>query len=539
MVLIACLCFARQSAPDLVIVNGRIWTDGHLSRNSSIAVKDGRFIAVGTDLSGKIGPGTKVIDAKGNWIVPGLIDCHTHMLESSTDFAFGLDLRPAKNKSEFIKLVADKVKQLGPNEWVLGGSWTVDSYPNKDSFGKAWIDGVTRDHPALLSRMDGHSILVNSKAFELSHITKDGPSDPPGGRIERDPITHEPTGVLSDTALSLIHKPLPNFQQMERALPYCIDEAHRWGVTASGEIVQPILSGLWPKYMKSPGRSYRVAMYMRADSPQSADIVANMPSVEGWFEPKGVKLFMDGSLGSRSGYMAKPYTKPLPTQPKDWRGSPRPGATNGLYKSIIAEAAKVGIQVVTHAIGDQANHDILDLYSAVPDVQNRRFRIEHAQHLLPEDIRRFHDLGVIASMQPYHKADDARYCEDVIGVARSRTSYAFHDIESTGGRLGFGSDFPVVTLNPWVGIATAVTGRVSTGKVWMPHQNISLDKALEAYTSGAAYACRMESEIGRIAEGYHADFVILDRRLNRDGSNVAGTKPLLVFEEGKDVTVGK
>ena len=193
------------------------------------------------------------------------------------------------------------------------------------------------------------------------------------------------------------------------------------------------------------------------------------------------------------------------------------------------------MQVITHAIGDQANHDILDLYSELPDIQKRRFRVEHAQHLETQDIPRFHQLGVIASMQPFHKADDGQYAEEVIGVERCKTSYAFRDILKTGGILAFGSDFGVVTINPWVGIETAVTGRISTGKLWMPHENITLDQALNAYTRDAAYSMFMENEIGRISPGYHADFVILDRKLNPDGSNVGRAKPAFVFVEGKEL----
>ena len=535
MLLMALVLLNSYPTADLIVENGRIWTDGHLTRFTSVAVKDGKFEAIGKSLSQYDGPSTKHINARGNWIGPGIIDSHTHIAEECVSFVSSLDLHAAKSKEEFIQLVRDQTAKLTPTQWITGSGWSAESYPEKEVPSKEWIDPVTGGHPAILSRMDGHSVLLNSAALRAAGITKDGPPDPPGGRIERDPITHDPTGIIEEGALRLVHPPVPDAATADAALMATIAEAHRYGVTASSDIVNVLAIGSWQRYMKRPDRNFRVALYLRASMPQSVEVVAKLPGIEGWMEPRGIKLFMDGSLGSRTAYMAKPFTTPLPSQPKDWRGIPRTGVADGTYKKVIAAAAKSNIQVITHAIGDQANHDILDLYAELPDIKKRRFRVEHAQHLEPQDIPRFSQLGVIASMQPFHKADDGLYAEKVIGTERCKSSYAYRDILRTGGTLAFGSDFDVVTINPWVGMETAVTGRISTGKSWMTHENITLDQALDAYTRQAAYSMFMENEIGRIAPSYRADFVILDRRLKADGSNVGSTRPAFVFVEGKEL----
>lgn len=212
-----------------------------------------------------------------------------------------------------------------------------------------------------------------------------------------------------------------------------------------------------------------------------------------------------------------------------------PGAVDGTYATQFKEAGRLGYQVIVHAIGDQANHDVLSLFGSVPGVQSKRFRVEHVQHLLPEDYGMFARYGIIASYQPYHKADDGRYCEEVIGTERSKSSYAFKSLIQSKARLAFGSDWPVVTNNPWEGISAAVTGRIMTGKVWMPHQNISLNQALDAYTRGSAYGMFMEKEIGSLKPGYRADIVILDRDPFKPGVDLAKVRPKSLWVDGRKV----
>ncbi len=533
--LLVALALAQNGFADLVVVNGKVWTDGALTKHTVVAVKGGRVLALGTDAKKFTGPKTKRVDAKGNWILPGLIDAHTHIADRCVGIAFGLDLRPAKSKEEFVALVKGQADKLGKNDWIEGRGWSVESYPDKTPPSKEWIDAVSGGRPAFLVRMDGHSGLANSKTLALAGITKDGPADPPGGRIERDPVTNEPTGLLADAAMGLIKVPTASMELRNRALPLVIDMAHSHGVTAVGDIMRPASYSLWQSYAKSSRKSFRVGAYVNADSPKTVQWLSGQPKVVGWLEPRGVKMYMDGSLGSRSAYMFEPFTKPLPTQPADWKGLAFPGATDGTYAAIIQESAKRKTQVIIHAIGDRANHAVLNLFQKAPNLKSLRFRVEHVQHLKPADINRFGALGVIPSMQPYHKADDGRYCEDVIGAERSRTSYTFKSLLNSKANLAFGSDFPVVTINPWLGIETAVTGEIEGGKKWMTQENITLNQALDSYTRKAAFAIKMETQIGRLAPGYRGDILVLDRSLKVDGSNLKGTKPAVVIVDGRVV----
>jgi predicted amidohydrolase YtcJ len=241
---------------------------------------------------------------------------------------------------------------------------------------------------------------------------------------------------------------------------------------------------------------------------------------------------MDGSLGSRTAFMHDNYTTPLPGQ-TNLRGVERPGATDGSYAKGFPLAAAAGLQVIAHAIGDQANHDLLDLYSKVPNITTKRFRVEHAQHLLPEDIKRFGEMNVIASMQPYHKADDGRYADQIIGPERTKSSYAYRSLLDTKAILAFGSDWPVVTNDPFAGINTAVTGQIIGGSIWHAEQNISFDEALTAYTSAGAFAMEREKDLGHLAVGYYADFVILNDWPYLKNSDYATLHPTAVYVNGR------
>lgn len=529
----AALLLSLQFPADLAIVNTRVWTDGHLTSSESVGVREGRFIYVGSRKGAPIGPKTKIIDAHGRLLTPGLIDSHTHMVEGGVSLLL-LQLREAKGKADFIARVQEAAKELKPGEWLQGGGWSAESWPEKVQPRKEWIDPVTGDHPTVLERMDGHSVLVNSAALKLAKIDRNGPKDPAGGTIDRDE-NGEPTGILRERAAGMVLAPMATPAQAERGLRAAIKMANEVGVTSSSDICSTYQFPMALRVIQST-QSFRFVFYARTGSSWSPTIkaVKDFKGSSGWAEAKGLKAYMDGSLGSRTAYMHEPFSKPLPGQ-KELRGLPMPGFTSGLYAKGIPEAAESGLQVIVHAIGDQANHEILDLFAKVPETAKHRFRVEHVQHLLPTDIIRFGQMGIIPSMQPYHKADDGRYCEEVIGTERSRSSYTFHSLFASHARLAFGSDWPVVTINPWEGIATAVTGRILTGKIWMPQENITFDEALTCYTSNAAYAMGWEKEIGRIAVGYRADFVILDQDPYRPGVDLAKLKPTSVFIQGKSV----
>ncbi|MEA2552407.1 MAG: hypothetical protein QOJ65_583, partial [Fimbriimonadaceae bacterium] len=503
------LIATRPAAAEMVVLNARIWTDGKVIEADSIAVAGGRISYVGKSTPDLVGPNTVVVNAQNKLLIPGLIDSHAHLVEHG-DTLLQLQLREASSKEDFIARVKAYAANVKQGRWINGRGWSAESWPGQEQPTKEWIDAVTGDRPAILKRMDGHSALVNTAALVHAHIGKDGPPDPPGGVIDRDPVTKEPTGILRDAALDLIPVPPSTPDEQYEGLLAAIKEANSHGVTAVSDICLISKFDVWRRYEGQPEPTIRASLYGDVAGAWSDTVtrIKNWVGVPGWVEAKGVKAYMDGSLGSRTAFMHEPFTKPLPG--KDPRGVPQPGALDGTYAKGFPLAANAGLQVIAHAIGDQANHDLLDLYASVPKIVERRFRVEHAQHLLPADIPRFAQLGVIASMQPYHKADDGRYADDIIGPERTKSSYAYRSLLSSGAKLAFGSDWPVVTIDPFAGINTAVTGKIMTGAIWHPEQNISFDEALMCYTANGAYAMEREKDLGRIAEGYRADFVILN-----------------------------
>ena len=532
------LIAATFAAPaDLVIENARIWSGERVGFAEFAAVRDGRFIAVGKRDSRLIGPKTTHIDARGAVVIPGLIDSHIHVLSGGQSLS-RLDLRVTKSREEFIKAIGDWSAKLGPGDWVLGRGWSVESWPSQESPRKEWIDGVTVGHPAKLTRMDGHSCLVNSEALKRAHITKEGPKDPPGGAIDRD-AQGEPTGILRDNAMGMVDniRTLMNVKLKIEAIRAAVAHANENGITAVSDIPEINDLPAYSEMAKNPVRSMRFFLYPHADNWQfAASQASKFPKVTDWIEIKGFKAYMDGSLGSHTGYMREPFAYNPPDKPKDFRGIPMPGALDGTYAKDFKFASTSGYQAIVHAIGDEANHLLLDLLEKNYDnLKAGRCRSEHAQHLLPADIPRFGKLGVIASMQPYHKADDGRYAEKHIGAERCHSSYAYKPLLKAGAVLAFGSDWPVVDLNPFLGMETAVTGRILTGQIWEPQNNISIEDALRAYTSSGAYATFAENQIGHISPGFHADFVILNH--SPFGSNVdwKSIKPSEVFVEGKSV----
>lgn len=527
--LLAALALAPQPA-DLIVTNARVWTDGKLQAATSFAVKDGRFTSVGDTSRWVAGPS---LDAGGKVIVPGLIDAHAHLTSGGTSL-LQLQLREASGKDDFLTRIKDWSDKLGPDEWVRGRGWSAESWPEKQQPTRDWIDPITNGRPAYLVRMDGHSALANSAALKHSGITRDTPS-PPGGVIDKGP-DGEPSGMLRETAMSLVKVPAFTQEDQYKGLTLAVENANRNGITAASDICSPLQFALARRYA-SGSPTIRLALYGNVGTSKWEDAISQVKAfspIRGWAEARGLKAYMDGSLGSRTAYMHEPYTKPLPDQ-KELRGVPMPGTQDGSYQEGFKKAADAGLQVIVHAIGDQANHDLLNMYAQVPGVKDRRYRVEHVQHLLPGDIERFAELGVIPSMQPYHKADDGRYCDEVIGEDRSETSYTFASLLKSGAKLAFGSDWSVVTINPWEGINAAVTGRILTGNIWMPHENITVDQALTCYTTNAAYAMGWEKELGRIANGYRADFVILDRSPFEQGVDLASIKPAGVYVEGRKI----
>ncbi|MEQ1822205.1 MAG: amidohydrolase [Fimbriimonadaceae bacterium] len=532
------LALSYAPPADLILDHATLWTNGRTIRNATIAVRGGLFVSVGRARPDLVGPNTIVVDVADKVVLPGIIDSHTHLMRGGVRMN-NLLLGGTKNREEFLQRIADWATKVPTGKWIIGSGWSADSWPDKAQPNREWLDKVTGDHPAALTRMDGHSVLLNSKALEMMGITKEGPANPSGGSIDRDPKTNEPTGLLRETAMSYLRLPQASSDEMFEAFKAAVKMYNSLGITAASEIGSSVDFGHYRRYAQADP-TIRLALFSTAiDWPKAASQIQAFSKVPSWVSARGTKGYMDGTLGSRTAFMFEPFTKPLPDQTSP-TGLPRPGFEDGSYAMGIKLASDAGLQVIFHCIGDRANSEILNLYETqATGLKDLRFRVEHAQHLRAQDIPRFAQLGVIASMQPFHKADDGQYCEEVIGTERSRTSYAYKDLLRSGATLAFGSDWPVVTANPWLGIETAVTGKTLTGTNWMTHQNISVSDALKAYTVSGAYAMGMEREIGQVSVGYRADFLILNSSPFDKKPNWASIGPERVWVNGKEIALNK
>jgi predicted amidohydrolase YtcJ len=502
--------------PDLIIVNAKVWTGvPNGPEAEALAIRGEKLAAVGANgvIRGLAGARTEIIDAGGRRVIPGITDSHTHFIEMGLQLS-RINLRDARDRADFVERVAATAARMRPGQWMLGGQYSVDSWEDPSPPHKSWIDAVTPGTPVFVNRMDGHQALANSVALKYARIDRNGPPDPPGGEIVRDPQTGEPTGILKDEAMALVSKHIPPLEPraMYDALMLACQVANAWGITAVHDMTD--LNQV-PVYMMAARRqtlTVRVRSYVQTEDFQGELGTLRAANSAGgrYFEVAGFKSYMDGSLGSRTAYMREPFND-VDASARYPRGF-RLGHAADLeqYARDIRWAHDQGLQMAVHAIGDQANHEILNIYATLPDVTRRRHRIEHVQHLLPEDVARFAELGVMASMQPFHKADDGRWAETVLGKKRSQTTYAFASLLDAGATVCFGSDAPVVTMNPFSGIAAAVTARTLAGEVWIPRQRISREAALRGYTVSPHRAAFREDRLGTLAEGMLADLVILD-----------------------------
>jgi predicted amidohydrolase YtcJ len=533
----------RAASADKIYVNGKFWMGrGGDSYAEAIALSGEHIIATGTaaEVSSLRTPQTRVIDLGGAFVVPGFIDNHVHFISGGIALQQA-DLRDARTPAEFTRRIAAAAKAR-PGKWITDGNWDHQLWggalPTRD-----WIDGATPTSPVFVSRLDGHMALANSLTLKLAGISAATP-DPEGGLIVRDK-DGKPTGILKDRALDLVTRimPAPSDSDMDEAFAKAADYALRRGVTQIHDL--GIGEGEWRSletYRRAlAGKHLRLRIYSfvpLADSQRLAAYVKANGRGSDWLRWGGLKGFVDGSLGSGTAWFHAPYTD-------------APGTTgltilepDLLYKRIDA-ADRAGLHVAVHAIGDRANDWLLDAYARIEAAngpRDRRFRIEHAQHLTPAAIGKFRLLGVIASMQPYHAIDDGRWAERRIGAERLKGTYAFRSLLDAGAHVTFGSDWPVAPIDPLIGIYAAVTRRTIDGANpggWRPEQKISVAEALRAYTSENAYAGYQETSLGMLAPGYLADFVVLSRNLFEvDPVDIPTIKVLRTVIGGRDEFVG-
>ena len=509
---------------DLIVHDARVWTaDAEVPEAGWLAARDGIIVALGEGDGWRqhAGESTRLIDGDGRRVLPGLIDAHVHLGNAANDLR-SLDLRPARSRDELLAMLRDYAAELPADGWVVAARWSAESWPDPTPPTAIEIDQAVGGRPAVLTRMDGHSLLASAAALERAGITRDGPPDPPGGTIGRDPQTGEPTGAVYEQAMDLVtrhvERPDVDFAALLRR---AVAEANRHGVTSVGAI-ESIATTKTLADLDARGkltlRTF-VTLSEGGDTVESwrptFDFAANNPRPSDRVRIVGVKAYMDGSLGSRTAWMTRPYDDNDQAADKaiDNAGFPLAMAAMGELEDWIKAAADRGLQPAVHAIGDEANRVLLDWYAGLDEATRERVRprVEHAQHLRPADVARFGDLGVIPSMQPYHKADDGRYAQQRIGPERIETSYAFRDLIDSGATLAFGSDWPVVSADPFLGVAAAVNARTLDGETSVPSQSITIEEALLAFTRGAAFALHAEDQIGSLSVGKAADFVVLDR----------------------------
>src|SRR5213083_3702861 len=503
---------------DLVIQGGAVWTglSSGAPQPGAVAIGGGKILAVGDSaaVARYLGARTRVMRADGGLVMPGFADGHTHFIGGGFQLA-SVDLRGAATPQEFIRRLKEYARAHKPGEWITGGDWDHTRWAGQPLPRHEWIDSVTPDNPVFVSRLDGHEALANAAAMRAAGITKDTPT-PPGGEILRDARTGEPLGIFKDRALDAVGRavPEPSPEQRDSALARALAHAASLGVTATSHVSASWADLASYRRLERAGRlTMRAALYLPLDSWRAvAETLSHSGRGDDWVKIAGLKGYMDGSAGSRTAYFVEPYSDSA-----GYRGLMQHSEED--MRRWIGNADSAGLQVAVHAIGDRANAILLAIYDSVAGAhgpRDRRFRIEHAQHLRPQDIPLFGKLGVIASMQPYHAIDDGRWVEQRIGPVRIKTTYPFRTQLDTGARLAFGSDWTVAPLDPILGMYAAVTRRTLDGKNpngWVPEQKISVGEALRAYTAGNAYATFDEGKRGTLAPGADADVVVLDRNL--------------------------
>ncbi len=521
---------------DLLLINGRIYTmDPQCPRASALAVCGGRIRAVGgDDLRTLAGPGTEVVDLEGRTVLPGLTDSHLHL----TWFALGLqqvDLTGTASLADVRARLAERVAVTPAGEWILGRGWHQEEWPDRRFPTAADLDAVAPDHPVLLVARSGHALVANSAAMERAGVTA-GTPDPPGGRIVRDEAGR-PTGLFLEDAMRLIQAavPQPDAEAVLRALPAALDHLARLGLTAVHDMGDLVSFEAYQRHREDGAPfSLRIVFYLPLEGLDPARALRLRSGLgDDFLRIGGVKVFADGALGPRTAAMLEPYI-----------GEPENRGILTLepekLRDVVRRTAEGGLALAVHTIGDRANRLVLDALEALPP-ENRarlRHRIEHVQLIHPDDIGRLATLGVVASMQPIHAVQDAPMADRYWGPARCATAYAWRSLLDAGAVLAFGSDCPVESPNPFLGIHAAVTRSRPDGyggpEGWVPAQRITVEEAVRAYTWGAAWAAGMEGRLGTLTPGKWADLVVLDQDIfTADPSLIPQTRVLGTMVGGR------
>jgi predicted amidohydrolase YtcJ len=561
------LAQAQSTPPETIFVNGNILTGAHLrpsdasitpAKVAALAIANGKILTAGTnaEVLKLKGPKTKVVDLQGAFAMPGFNDAHTHMANAGRQ-KLAVNLVGVHSLAEMQQRITAYAVTAKPGDWLLGGGWDHTLWPDSKLPTRADLDQVTNGHPAIFRRVDEHMAVANSAALAAANITADTP-DPAGAKIDRD-TAGNPTGILREAgAYALINSkiPPPTLEQRRQALVVAINDALANGVTSVQD------NSEWDDFLALEELEHtgklplRVAEWLEFNQPVAVleKRRASHPTDDPLLHLTQLKGFMDGSLGSRTAAMDEPYSD----DPKNY-GLAR--YDQAKLNQMASERAAAGFQLGFHAIGDRANGMALNAFAYVREQQLqiwkqkvstdpkvlgtasaalnhlRRFRIEHAQVLLPQDFDRFAQLGVIASMQPSHLLTDMKWATDRLGLERAKYAYAWRSFLDHNVTLAFGTDYPVELINPFRGLYSAITRQNEAGtQTFQPQEKISLNEAIYAYTQAPAFAEFREKEKGRLEPGYLADLIVLDRDITTaTPQQLLHTKVLRTIVNGETV----
>lgn len=529
-----------KPAADLIIQNAHIWTvDPSLPEAEAVAIHGDRIVAVGSrpQVDAWRGPQTRVVDAGRRRLLPGFNDAHVHFTDGGSQLD-NVELNDAISPQEFARRIGERAAKTAKGEWVLGGDWDETKWTPAELPTKELIDAATPETPVAVSRYDGHMVLVNSLALKLAGITAQTP-DPAGGVIVRDKQGN-PTGALKDAAEDLLFKAVPPLSHDQRrdAIERALKHAASLGVTSVQHMNPDYADIAFYSELLDEGklttRIYAAPLITQVDD--QAKIGIRRAFGGPYLRIGAVKAYADGSLGSTTAYFFEPYAD----QPSNRGLLSDEMHPIALMQDRMMRADAAGLQICTHAIGDAGISAILDIYGEIEKEhgsRDRRWRIEHAQHMAAKDFDRFAQLHVIASVQPYHAIDDGRWAEARIGHDRASRTYAFRTLLNHGVRLAFGTDWDVAPLNPMLTLYAATTRATLDGKNpngWFPEQKLTIKEAIEAYTMGSAYAEFQENEKGSITPGKLADMVLLsDDVLSIDPVKIRDVKVLKTWVGGK------
>jgi predicted amidohydrolase YtcJ len=541
---------------DIICLHGNIYTGvavtGSLraiKRVQAMAIRGDRIAAVGTEaeMLKLKGPQTQVIGLDGHFVMPGFNDAHLHLAEAGLR-RLTVDLTGVKSLAEFRGRIQARVGSAEPGEWIVGGGWDQTLWPVKEAPTRWDIDEVSADHPVFLQRVDGHIAVANTRALQLASITI-ASKDPDGGKIDRD-STGQPTGVLRETGKSAVESviPSPTHDKRRQAIEAALKDLAQSGVTSVQDYSSWDDFQIYEELERDGKLTARISEWLPfTDSVETlqAHRFAH-PSSDSFLRTTMLKGFMDGSLGSRTAALLQPYSD-------DPQNSGLPQFEQSTLNEMTKERLDAGFQIGFHAIGDKAVQMALDAFTAAEaDARNKkvkaanggddyRLRIEHAQVTTPQQILKFRELGVIASMQPNHLLTDMNWAESRLGPKRAALSYAWAEFLKNGVTLAFGTDYPVEPVTPFRGLYAAVTRQSEDDKKqYYPEQKLTIEQAISAYTSGSALAEFTEKEKGTLAPAMLADFVVLDRDITSiSPSKILGTRVLRTVVGGKTIYEAK